>query len=383
MRSHGLDVNVISSPGELLDAFAAQEGVRSHDVDMTRRITPFADLVALAHLCMAMRRIRPHIVHAHSPKGGLLGMLAAFITRVPVRIYHIRGLPFMTARGLRRYVLATAERVSCRLAVEVLCVSESMRRVAVENRICKPHKLKVFLHGSGNGVDADNRFNPRAFDAAARAHIRAALGIADGALVVGFVGRVVRDKGICELAAAWRSIHAEFENAHLLVVGKLEDEDPVPPDVVAALRNDASVHLTGFQPADKLPELFSAMDVFVLPSYREGFPVVLLEAGAMELPVIATDIPGCTDAVVAADASDDAETVVDGETGMNGATGILVPTRDADALTRAIARYLRDGAMRAVHGAAARARVQRDYRQDDIWQAIKAEYERLLANYLR
>ena len=145
MRSHGLDVNVISSPGELLDAFAAQEGVRSHDVDMTRRITPFADLVALAHLCMAMRRIRPHIVHAHSPKGGLLGMLAAFITRVPVRIYHIRGLPFMTARGLRRYVLVTAERVSCRLAVEVLCVSESMRRVAVENRICKPHKLKVFL----------------------------------------------------------------------------------------------------------------------------------------------------------------------------------------------------------------------------------------------
>ena len=362
MSAHGFKVHVISSPEDLLGEFAMQEGITAHGIAMTRRITPFADLVVLARLRAVLRRIRPQVVHAHSPKGGLLGMLAAWMNRVPVRIYTIHGFRFLTERGLKRSILVAAERISCRLAHEVFCVSESVRHIAVEHRICSQSKIRVLLKGSCNGVDAERQFNPERFTDQPRSGARSALGIPEDALVAGFVGRIVRDKGIEELAAAWSKIKAEFSKARLLIIGKFEDEDPVPQDIVGMLIDDASVHVMGFQPPERLPELFNAMDVFVLPSHREGFPVVLLEAGAMGLPVVATDIPGCVDAVV------------------EGETGTLVPEYDAGALAAAIARYLRDSALRAAHGAAARARVLRDYRQVDMWNAIIGEYERLLTN---
>ncbi|HYW09592.1 MAG TPA: glycosyltransferase, partial [Longimicrobium sp.] len=250
MKARGFEVHALSSPGPLLDAFGAREGVPTHAVEMPRSISPGHDLGAVRRLAATLRSIRPHIVHSHTPKGGLLGMMAAWMNRVPVRIYHIRGLPLMTATGRRRTLLRWTERVACSLAHQVLCVSHSVRDVAVAEGLCPPDKIRVLLGGSGNGVDAAGRFNPTR-NAAARAELRAKHSIPADAEVLGFVGRVVRDKGIVELAAAWSVLRDEFPSMHLLLVGPLEPQDPVPPATLEALRADPRVHFVG--PADSAP----------------------------------------------------------------------------------------------------------------------------------
>jgi glycosyltransferase involved in cell wall biosynthesis len=275
-----------------------------------------------------------------------------------VRIYHVRGLPFVTATGHRRRLLRATEWISCTLAHRVLAVSHSMRAIAVAEGLCPPGKIKVLLGGSGNGVDATARFRPQ--PETVRRDERARLGIPPDALVIGFVGRLVRDKGVLELAEAWRTLRERHPSCHLVLAGRIEEEeDAIPPHVVAALRADPRVHLPGS--VREMPALYAACDVVALPTYREGFPNVALETAAMALPIVATSIPGCVDAVV------------DGE------TGALVAPRDAAALGAALDRYLRDPALRVAHGRAARDRVLREFRQEAIWEAVAAEYEALLA----
>ncbi|MBD0320537.1 MAG: glycosyltransferase family 4 protein, partial [Gemmatimonadetes bacterium] len=298
MKARGIEVHALSSPGPLLDEFGRREGIATHAVEMPRRISPGHDLGAVRRMVRALRGIRPHVVHSHTPKGGLLGMIAARAAGVPVRIYHIRGLPFMTATGRRRALLRWTEKVACGLAHQVLCVSHSIRQVAIDEGLCPPEKIRVLLGGSGNGVDATGRFSPERHGPETRRELRARLGIAPGAPVLGFVGRVVRDKGIVELAAAWAALREEYPDAHLLLVGPEEPRDPVPAATLDALRSDPRVHLTG--QADAGP-WYAAMDLLVFPSHREGFPNVPLEAAAMGLPVVATRIPGCTDAVADGD----------------------------------------------------------------------------------
>jgi glycosyltransferase involved in cell wall biosynthesis len=352
MQRHGFEVFAVSSGGEDLTRFCAAEGTVGVAIEMQRRITPLRDLVAVIRLWMLFRSLRPDIVHAHTPKGGLLGMLAAWLARVPTRIYHIHGLPFVTRRGWSRWLLRATERVSCAVATQVLCVSRSIARVATEERLAGDKPIEVLLGGAINGVDT-SRFRPQ--PAPVRRSCRSEYGIPDTAAVIGFVGRLVREKGISELAEAWASLRARFADTHLLLVGPWEPFDPAPPGVRAALSHDPRVHLSGLD--WDTPRLYAAMDVVVLPTYREGFPVVPLEAAAMELPVVATRVPGCTDAIV------------DGE------TGSLVPPRDPDALATALAAYLDDPALRRVHGAAARKRVREEFSQPAMWEALLARYE--------
>jgi glycosyltransferase involved in cell wall biosynthesis len=355
LESHGFEVHVASSPGERLGAFAEEERVRAHALAMERSITPLRDLVALWRLVKLMRRVRPLIVHAHTPKAGLLGTLAGWLARVPVRIYHLHGLRFVTTIGLRRAILRLTERIAARFATKVLCVSHSVRGVAIEDGISPPEHIDVLGGGSINGVDTA-RFTPVTSREAAAA--RVALGIPAGAVVLGYVGRIVRDKGWVELAAAWRTLRDRFPAAHLLVVGPFESTDPVPDHVVELLKTDPRIHHVGLQL--DTPPLYAAMDAVVLPTYREGFPVVPLEASAMGLPVIATRVPGCVDAIV------------------DGITGTLVPPRDVAALVHAMVRYLDDPAAGREHGANARERVLKEFSRQVIWEETHALYVRLL-----
>ncbi|OBF41132.1 capsule biosynthesis protein CapM [Mycobacterium sp. ACS1612] len=358
LKARGVDVWALSSPGELLDQFAAREGVPVHDLEMPRRITPLRDMATTARLWRWLREVRPDIVDAHTPKGGLLGMVGAWLAHVPVRVYHMHGLPLMTATGLKRQLLRWAEKVSCLLAQEVLCVSASLQEAAVAEGLCQPDKITVLHHGSINGVDAETGFNPARVGGMARAAARARYDIPIDAEVIAFVGRVVRDKGLVELVEAWQILRAERPELHLLVVGPFESQDPLPPEVEELLRSDPRIHLTGR--ISDMPPMYTAMDVVVLPTYREGFGIVAIEAAAMELPVVATEVPGCVDAV------------------QDSVTGTLVPSRDAAALTEAIRRYLLDPELRRRHGRAGRERVLRDFRQEDLWEQIYAEYTRLL-----
>lgn len=358
MKARGFDVHALSSPGEFLVEFADCEQVTVHAITMLRQITPLQDLHAIFQLWRHLCQLGPQIVHAHTPKGGLLGTISAWLARVPVRIYHIHGLPFMTATGYNRLLLWWSEKVSCLLANQVLCVSHSVREVAVSENLCPAAKVKVLLRGSINGIDATGQFNKANMGANVRQETRRKYDIPADALVAGFVGRVVRDKGIAELVAAWKTLREQFPNLHLLVVGPFEPQDPVSPDVEHLLRNDSRIHLTG---SDwNTPPLYTAMDILTLPTYREGLGTVNIEAAAMQLPVVATRIPGCIDAV------------------QDGVTGILVQPRNAQALADAIRIYLNDSELRYRHGQAGRDRVLRDFRQEAMWEASYQEYVHLL-----
>lgn len=356
VRDHGFEVAALTSPGPALGAFGRQEGIETFGVEMPRRIMPLHDLGAVRRVWARMRAWHPDIVHAHTPKGGLLGMTAAALAGVPVRIYHIHGLPFVTATGARRALLRTTEWVSCRLATHVLCVSPSIRALAVEYSLCPPGKAEVPGHGSINGIDAA-RFDPDRL-AGERASVRAAHGIPDTALVIGFVGRIVADKGVRELAEAWHDMRDAHPDLHLLLVGAREDTGEALTAAVAPLTHDPRVHWHGQD--WETPRLYAAMDVVTLPSYREGFGVVALEAAAMRLPIVSSRIPGCVDAV------------------QDGRTGTLVPAGDGRALAEALSAYLLNPALRRQHGEAGRARVLQDFRPETLWAEAVSLYERLL-----
>ncbi|MEO0605858.1 MAG: glycosyltransferase, partial [Myxococcota bacterium] len=230
--AQGMRLSFVASPDPRLEAFGERHGVETHGVAMRRKITPLHDIGALAKLWWRLLRERPEIVHGHTPKGGLLGMAAASLAGVPVRIYHIHGLPLATATGWQRKLLWASERMSCWLATDVLCVSRGVREVAQAEGVNGAKPIEVLLNGSINGVDADGRFDPGRQAEAGRAE-RQRLGIPADALVFGFVGRLVRDKGVVELAQAWADVAAVHPDAHLVVGGVFEERDAVPDAVRA------------------------------------------------------------------------------------------------------------------------------------------------------
>lgn len=360
MKSLGVDFHVVASPGGALDRFGEREGVSVHSVPMVRQITPVKDIGAVRRLVGLIRGLRPDIVHAHTPKGGLLGMISATIARVPVRIYHIRGLPHIAAEGHRHTLLKWSEKISCRLAHQVLCVSNSMRDIAVNEGLCPPGKIKVLRAGSGNGVDASGRFNPERYDQATRVALRDQLRIPLEARILGYVGRVVRDKGIEELSAAWWNLRERDSRLHFVLVGPIEPQDPISEVTLQRLQSDERVHFVGN--LDDPAPWYSIFEIVALPTYREGFPNVPLEAASMELPVVSTTVPGCVDAIE------------------DGVTGTLVPPQDEHALQAAIERYLDDPDLARRHGRAGRERVLEKFGQEDLWQELYREYIEALAS---
>ncbi len=359
LQERGFLIKAVSSPGPLLAATAQRENIQVFPVPMPRRITPWADLVSLWQLYGIFRQQQPTIVHAHTPKAGLLGTLAARLARVPVVVYSMRGLPFVTARGLKRSLLLGTEKVACGLADRVIAVSQANRQTALAAGICSPGKIMVLGHGSSNGVDAEARFNPRRLAPETRARVRQRYHIPAEAVVLGFVGRIVRDKGILELAQAWQWLRERYPNLYLLLVGPKEPQDPVPRPVLADLEADSRVVWTG--PCDDPAPFYAAMDILTLPTHREGFPNTPLEAAAMNLPVVATAVDGCVEAVA------------------DGVTGILVPPYDSRALAQALARLVSAPELREKMGQAGRRRVLAQFRPQVIWQALYESYRQLLS----
>lgn len=357
LREQGFDVTLIASPNDSLPLIAEREGVTVIPIPMEREISPLRDLVTLWRLCRTLRQLKPHIVNAGTPKAGLLGNLAAWICRVRVRIYTLRGLRLETSSGLKGRILALAERLAAACSRQVIAVGGSLRDAYVARGLTSLNKTTVLRHGSSNGVSFERfQFNVAQWQEIAA--LRERWSIPTEAPVIGFVGRLTRDKGIPELLAAFERLLLEFPEARLLLVGEAERGDPLPDDVFVRLQTHPNVVLTG--PIKDVALYYGVFDMLAFPSYREGFPNVPLEAAAAGLPVVGFRATGTVDAVV------------------DGTTGTLVEISDVDGLTSAIAAYLREPFLRKRHGEAGRRRAQNDFRREDIWQALVENYHRLL-----
>lgn len=312
----GYEVVSLSSPG--IEAERLKEnGWNVETVALERHISPVKDIKSLLKLIALFRRMRPMMVHSMTPKAGLLCMMAAWLCRVPVRVHTFTGLVFPTASGLKRRILMATDRLTCACATHIIPEGEGVKADLLNNGITRK-PIRVLGHGNVRGIDL-KRFDPENLEV-----ISEAAKLANPALFTFiYVGRLVGDKGINELVAAFVKVHKKIPNIRLVLVGCSEPElDPLKPETETKIKQNMAIDAVG-QQADVRPWL-AASDALVLPSYREGFPNVVIEAGAMGLPSIVTDINGSNEII------------------REGKNGIIVPAKDADALEDAMKRMLND-----------------------------------------
>ena len=357
MVSEGFDVTVAArlaaAPAPKTGAW--DDGVAVEHLPFVREPSPLADLRALWATWRLVRRLRPDIVNASTPKAGLLGMLAARLGRVPVRVYVVRGFRFETAVGSRRRLFRGLERLAIRSATHVVFNSDSLRAVGEREGVIRPGAGEVIGGGSGNGIDIA-RFGSTVLPT--RSEARQLLGVPDEALVVGFVRRFTRDNGIGELVRSIQWLVVARPSLRLLLVGQFEDGDPVAADVRAAIEHDA--HVTVVPWLDHTGVAYRAMDVLAFPSHREGLPNVPLEAQLCRVPVVGYAATGTVDAV------------------RDGATGVLVPTGDESAFAEALAELVDDPARRAELGAEGADWVRATFDREQVWNGWFDRYLRWL-----
>lgn len=377
MNQH-FEVTAIAADAEELKRVALKYGVKHHHVEMTRAITPVQDLQAVYQLYQYLRKVKPEMVHSHTPKAGLVGMMAAYFAGVPVRMHTVAGLPLLEAVGFKRKILNFVEKLTYAFATNVYPNSYGLKDIILQERFCGPQKLKVLANGSSNGINTEI-FSPATVGIAQREELRKELDIAPGDFVFLFVGRLVGDKGINELVEAFKRLknrEARTENQtlttgnrqpinnkqqpKLILVGPFEQElDPLFPETLKEIESNDNIISVGFQ-QDVRP-YFSVSDALVFPSYREGFPNVVLQAGAMELPSIVSDINGCNEIITPLK------------------NGLIVPVKDAAALQSAMKELISNPALYAAMKQSARPHIENLYRQEVVWESLLKEYRELLA----
>ncbi len=356
MRDCGFDVTVVSSAGPELCRVREREGVRTLEVSMQRSGDVLRDAASLAHVTAALRSIRPDIVNAGTTKAGLLGMMAARALRVAVRIYLLRGLRLQTATGAMRVVLGLTERIASACAHDVVCVSQSLLRASVEGKYIQSYKALVVGAGSSNGVDTERyRADPQLWQEGQQRLVPHGIGPTE--VVVGYVGRTTRDKGIEDLLEAFALVRREMPGVRLVLIGGDLGDQRASRELETRIRASGAVTLAK---VEDLAPYYARMGVFAFPSRREGFPNAVAEAASAHVPTVGYRSTGVVDAVV------------------DGQTGALVVQGDVAGLARHLAGYLRDPDLRRAHGSAARARVERLYAREQVWEAWARFYcERL------
>ena len=352
---NGFEVHVISSPGEFLDEFCNEEGVVKHEIKMERDISIINDIKSLLKMIKVIKRNNFDIVHTHTPKASLLGVLSAFICGVKVRIYHMHGLVYITKKGLKRKLLYLMEKITTFFATTIYAVSPSLKELVVKEKLTYKGKIHTINKGSINGIDCINHFNPALYNLK---QYKEELSLTDDDFIIGFVGRVVKEKGFLELYYAWRKLFNKNINIKLLIVGDLEGASELPKEVLSDIESNSNIEYVGFQ---KNPAPFyKLMNILVFPTYREGFGLVAIESLAMETPVIASNVVGCVDTIE------------------NGVTGFLIPPHSIKDIVQKVEFYYNNRSVLKNHGQMGRKKVMNDYPRKEIWESMLQEYNEKL-----
>lgn len=357
---------LVSSPGKVLDELHNKYGVKTIGVSMQRRFSPLKDLISLWKLILVFHKEKPYMVHSMTPKAGLLCMLAAWITRVPRRVHTFTGLVWPTATGLTRKILMATDWLTCACATHIIPEGKGVMDDLQQHITHKP--MRVLGYGNVRGVDMDYWRKTNASSNKLREIQR------DDVFTFIFVGRIVRDKGINELIAAFDKLSHEHK-VRLLLVGTFEDAlDPVSESTKKIIEGNSSIEYLGPQYGTDLLACYAASDCFVFPSYREGFPNTVLEAGAMELPSIVTDINGSREIIVRKN-EENASPIKDMKLCDN---GIIIPSRNEDFLYKAMEEVFKNDNVRAMMASQAREMVASRFEQSFVQKCLLDFYEEII-----
>ncbi|MCE4953882.1 glycosyltransferase family 4 protein [Staphylococcus haemolyticus] len=349
LRDKGLDVHVVSSEGPEQNTYSSDI---THVVNMEREISLKNDLKSLFNMIKLFRKERPYIVNSGTPKAGLIGTLAAFITRRPVRIYTVRGLRLETVTGLKYKILYAMEKLAMYCSTDIIAISDSLKDKIVELGLAKQKDIKVLGYGSSNGINIDNF---RKDNVSVPNDIKEKI---SGNFVIGFVGRIVKDKGIHEVIEAFKLVQKKHKNVKLMIVGPIEKDDSISEDEFKYLQNDQDIIMTGH--VNDTVRYYNTMDVLLFPTYREGFGNVSIEAQAVEVPVIVNNVTGAKDTLV------------------DNFTGFLVDKGNYQQIFDRIDYLITHPQQKEQLGINGRKNVEEKFRNEVIWEHLETIYKNKL-----
>lgn len=353
-------VTAISSDEKYLKHCALKENVDYYHIEMTRKITPIKDLISLIKLTKYLIKTKPLIVHSHTPKAGIIAMLSAKIANVPLRLHTVGGLPLMESVGIKQKILIFVEKLTYSCATNVYSNSVGLYDFILENKFITENKLKIIANGSTNGINT-SYFSNDTITELEKDKLKESLTIKNEDFVFVFVGRLVGDKGINELVEAFKRLVLYNTNIKLLLVGHEENQlDPLSESTLVEIKSNQNIISVGYH--NDIRPYLSVSNCLVLPSYREGFPNVVMQAGSMGLPSIVTNINGCNEIII------------------DNINGILVEVKNSNSIEKAMNNLCNNSLLYNKLKSSARELITSRYEQKKVWNHILEEYKQLENN---
>lgn len=360
LTDQGYEIVVVSSDAPNTDAFCKRNGVRFVPLNIPRSVSPMAIVKAVKSICSLIRKEKADVVFGHTPVGALCAMIAARLCGVKNRVYYRHGLIYTTMKGLKHTIFKAEEKFVASLATSVINVSHSLSKLAVADGLNEAKKQYVIGHGTCGGIDAQNIFNPSLVDVDKLLLIKNKLGLNDADIVFGFCGRICNDKGIPELVDAFelfQKLHSNIK-AKLLFIGRFDTRDGISEEKKQQIESNCDIVISGHIDKVEIPYYYSMLDVFVFPSHREGFGMCVVEASAMEKPILDSRAHGCVDAIVEHE------------------TGEYIDL-SADGICKGMEQML-DEELRGKLGKSGRKRVLEWYDFQVMWPLVSDLYKRIL-----
>ena len=368
LNENGFEIKIVCSDGPEVQSVKESEGCSVLTIPFSRKISLKTDIITIYRLVLLLRKIKPHIVHTHTSKAGLIGMISAFLVRCPIRIHSVPGLQMMESKGLRRLILNLSERLTYFLSDVVCPNSKSLKEYILDHKMCSSEKIRIIGCGSSSGVNLD-KYCMHLKKTSTRKSIRERFCVDDNGIVLAFVGRISKEKGIHELVESFVNLSKRYANLYLLLIGKYDDigeydtiNDGIDNDTKNILNNNARLNITGW--VEDVENYLAASDIVVHPSYREGFSNALLQAGSMGLPSVTTNVSGCIDVI------------------KDGETGLVVSPKDSVALEKALEVLILDKDKRVELGLNAYHHVAANFASNIIREETARFYTDMLKSRL-